>query len=263
MVTEISVGRNKTFHELNPLFCGYEHCIPGHTYGPAVREYYLIHYILSGEGYFTADGERHHLKKGECFLIKPRQITKYWADMDHPWYYVWIGFNGELAADFEKLPPVWKPNPGIFYEIRRVEEIQSLRKEYLTGILFQMYCELFQDRKQEKDYAGEIREFIQYNYMSEITVEGLASMVNIDRRYLSRLFRARYGVTMKRYLTEYRMEKAAQFLQSGVSVANAADMVGYKDVCNFSKMFRKIMGVCPAECREGGKEIRRHGDRIP
>lgn len=242
---QISTASDRRFHELNPLFAGYDHCSPGHFFGPAVREYYLLHYILSGKGTYCVDGKTYILSAGDSFLIKPGQLTRYEADINEPWHYVWIGFNGILADDFKQLPPVLKLSSGNFYEIRRSEEISGTRKEYLTGILFKMYYEIFCNKKQTRDYAGEILEYIYCNYMSHITIEDLAKMVNLDRRYLSRLFKSKYGKSLKQFLMEYRMDKAEEFLKQGHTVVCVADMVGYKDVCNFSKMFKKTKGKSP------------------
>lgn len=243
---EFSTVENKTFQELNPLFTGSEQCAPGHVFGPAVRDYYLIHYVLWGKGCYRTEGEEYQLKGGDAFLIKPGYITVYEASRREPWHYVWIAFNGALAEDFQKLPPVLHISPGIFREIRAAEEITSLRKEFLTAVLFRLYYELFQNHCQEKDYAKEIHDYIMYNYMCDLTVEGMAGMMNLDRRYLSRLFKKRYGIPIRDYLQEYRMEKARQYLAEGNPVSRVSEMVGYRDVCNFSKMFKKINGISPA-----------------
>lgn len=248
-MVEISAGENKTFHDLNPLFAGYEQCGKGHVFGPAIREYYLIHHILSGKGTYSVGGRVYHLNKGDTFLIKPGQLTVYQADEEAPWCYVWIGFSGKLALEMDQLPPVLKVSPGVFYEIKEAENVTSCRKEYLTSALFRLYCGLFADTRRDKDYAAEIHDYISYNYMSDITVEGLAEMVNLDRRYLSRLFKDKYGMPVKNYLVEYRMEKAVEYLNKGIPVARVSEMVGYRDVCNFSKMFKKTMGKSPAEYR--------------
>ena len=44
------------FSDLYLCFCGYEACQPFHSYGPAVRPNYVIHYIISGKGTFTIPG---------------------------------------------------------------------------------------------------------------------------------------------------------------------------------------------------------------
>lgn len=246
-MAEISAGGSRELSDLNPLFVGCEQCASGHTFGPAVREYYLMHFVLSGKGCYRTGGREYRLGKGESFLIRPGEVTQYQADEREPWHYIWIAFNGRLARDFHSLPVIGKPSPGIFYEIRRAMGIRELRRELLASLLFQLYCECFRGRTGERDYVKEVYDFICCNYMSDITVEGLADMVNLDRRYLSRRFKERFGVPVRQFLMEYRLEKAAEFLSRGFSVADTAEMAGYRDVCNFSKMFKKIRGKSPAE----------------
>ena len=68
-----------------------------HTYGPASRQEYLLHYVIDGEGTFIANDTTYHLEKHDAFLIFPEEITTYTADSSHPWTYVWIAFDGIKA----------------------------------------------------------------------------------------------------------------------------------------------------------------------
>ena len=86
---------------------------------------------------------------------------------------------------------------------------------------------------------------INANYMDHITVESVANALRLDRRYLSRIFKERIGMSLKDYITKVRMERAMEHLSSGKSVALTAELVGYVDVFNFSKMFKKHTGVSP------------------
>lgn len=74
--------------------CGYENCVPGHSYGPVLRSGYLIHYILNGSGIYKARGRLFRLKKGDAFLICPGELIYYEADRHSPWSYTWIGMQG-------------------------------------------------------------------------------------------------------------------------------------------------------------------------
>ncbi len=70
--------------DLNLYHCGSENCAPGHSYGPAIRDHYLIHYILDGKGFFQVNNKTYHLKNGQGFLICPDIITYYEADKENP-----------------------------------------------------------------------------------------------------------------------------------------------------------------------------------
>ena len=56
------------FSDLYLCFCGYEACQPFHSYGPAVRPNYVIHYIISGKGIFTIGNRTYRLTAGQGFL---------------------------------------------------------------------------------------------------------------------------------------------------------------------------------------------------
>ena len=88
------------FSDLYLCFCGYESCQPLHSYGPAVRPNYVIHYIISGKGTFTIGNRTYRLTAGQGFFLMPNVRTYYEADADDPWTYLWIGFDGEKAASY-------------------------------------------------------------------------------------------------------------------------------------------------------------------
>ena len=79
--------------DINPRICGVEACAPGHSFGPAVREYFLLHYVVRGKGIFRRGKREYTLQAGEIFVIRPGEVTYYEADMRDPWEYMWAGFD--------------------------------------------------------------------------------------------------------------------------------------------------------------------------
>ena len=82
---------------LNPINCGWHQRQSRRRFGPGVRDHYILHYVLSGKGVYTCEGETYPVGRQEVFLIRPGERICYEADAHTPWAYAWIGFEGEGA----------------------------------------------------------------------------------------------------------------------------------------------------------------------
>lgn len=247
---------DRRMKDLNPLLYGTEQCAPRHRHGPAVRPYYLLHYVLSGKGTFYTRGEEYVVSAGEFFLICPEEVTTYEADAQDPWQYVWLGFEGELATQLNGLEiPVGKLPPQIFEELLEAgeddfSEWEGAVEQYIASTLHRILAELLAHRTARAHYARRAETYIRTRYMQDITIEEIADALSLDRRYLSRLFKKRYGVTMQEYLVNTRLNRAAELLRAGHTVNESAALCGYSDISNFSKMFHRRFGVSPGAYAE-------------
>jgi AraC-like DNA-binding protein len=86
--------------------------------------------------------------------------------------------------------------------------------------------------------------------MNTLSVEQLSELFAFERSYLFRIFKARFGIGVKEYLTSVRMERAIGFLSDGHSVSECAALVGYGDEFNFSKAFKKKFGASPNQYKK-------------
>ena len=71
--------------DLSLSFYGYEECTPNYSFGPAIRDTYVLHYITKGKGQFHYNGKIVDLKTGDFFLLKPDELTFYQANSQDPW----------------------------------------------------------------------------------------------------------------------------------------------------------------------------------
>jgi len=237
---------NRHLSDLNPILVGQEACAPGHSFGPTVRKYTLIHYIKKGKGTLEKNGEKYSVHPGEAFLILPEEVTFYYADEADPWEYQWVAFDGSLSARFRELPAVF-PLSSTWTQ-RMLATVGTDMREYkIAALLFQMYAELFAVSQNKKIYIEQVQDYIRALYMQELRVEEIAGELNLDRRYLSRVFKEKTGFSIKEYIIKVRMEEACQRLKSGESVSSAAIFCGYSDVFNFSKMFKSKFGCSPRQ----------------
>lgn len=260
MVHDVSL-LNKGFEEINPLVCGWENCESGHSFGPASREYYLIHYIISGAGIFQRNGQSYSMTKGCIFLIRPYEITFYKADDDDPWEYIWIGFNGRLVPGLLAGSGFSEDNctlciPALrntFLSMKEAVNLQHSSEIFLCSKIYELFSQLHEEfhpmlkGNTGSLYSKRAKDHIMANYANHISVESIANMLGIDRRYLCRVFYKNTGDTPQNFLVNYRLEKAAVLLaKHGYSVGEAARSTGYDDIYNFSKMFKKKYGVPPS-----------------
>lgn len=265
--------KNRTFSDLYLCFCGYAGCRPCHSYGPAVRPNYILHYILKGKGRFSVGAEEYHLRAGQGFLIEPDVQTFYEADREDPWTYVWIGFAGEKAGAYLRDLGLCSAQP--VFQCACGEELEKIvlamlenrhytvANEYmLEGLLYQFFSHLARHmetgmiRRDRDDnlYIRKAVEYIQNHYSYPLRVEEIAEYVGINRSYLYTLFRTHMGVSPKEYLTSFRMTRASRLLEATkLSVESVAMSCGYEDALVFSKTFKQRMGVTPSAYR------RQHG----
>ncbi len=240
--------------DLNPLQYGKRQCPPAHSFGPAVRPFFLLHYVLAGKGVLYKENAAYPVKAGEFFLIFPGEVTTYTADANEPWEYLWLGFTGERAERLLQLErPVGALPRSIFEELIKMGEDGFLEfggvvEDYVASVLHRMIAEIFAHRAAHAHYARRAETILRTMYMQpDMTVEDVARELRIDRHHLARLFKARYGMTMQAYLIETRIQRAAELLCDGHSATESAALCGYADFSNFSKMFRRRFGVSPGQ----------------
>lgn len=234
---------------LNPLLFGHEDCVSGHMHGPAIRPYWLIHYIEEGKGLFRIGEREYSLSKNDMFVIPPDVETFYQADKTCPWVYTWIGFTVD-----DKLP---SPLPDtlhlpeaaeIFREMKNCIRFKNGRGAYLCARLWDLFAIISDSENSVIDYVDSAVDWIHAEYMTNLTVEKIAARLNIDRTYFSVIFKAKTGFSPKKYITNHRMHTAATLLaQNHLSVTTVSSYVGYPDPFTFSKSFKRFFGMSPTE----------------
>lgn len=262
----------RSFHhtELYTIHYGMQHCTSGHYYGPAVRDHYLLHYILKGRGLFRAGGETYQLSAGQAFLIYPDLITYYEADLTNPWSYCWVGFGGLQAetllkrSGFTPARPILREDESgavrrcmtAMLEVQPHTKSRDLR---LTAKIYELMAALVENVQQDEtarshsrrqQYVEEVIHFIEMNFANKITVSDIAHSIGLNRSYLNALFKKQMQSSIQDYLIRYRVDRACRLmLNDSLTIGDIARSVGYDDPLQFSKIFRKIKGCPPSHYR--------------
>lgn len=256
MVKEILL-RDYPFKDIKPLTCGEEKCEKGHAFGPATRPYYLIHYVLSVKGILENARGTYEIKQGEIFIIHPFEVTYYKADQKAPWHYCWIGFEMNLPAHFclEEDRMSVPHLEHIFRALKDCEVVETGREFYICSKIYELLVQLgsrqIEGKKMASIYVDQAKNYIMANYMKPITVEGLAEKLGLERSYFSNVFKKQMGKSPQAYLVEFRLIKAAELMSLHNYKPKEASMsVGYNDLFNFSKMFKKKFGMSPTDYKK-------------
>ena len=266
---------NRNFNDLYLCYCGLEKCSPLHSFGPAIRPTYLIHYVLDGQGYYYVNDNKYTVSKNQGFLIEPNVVTFYQADKDNPWTYLWIGIDGDKVKLYLNSAGL-NENHLIFtyekddslkeyvLEILKHHTMSDSHAFKIEGLLYLFFSKLCEDRKEissirkeenTNNYINKAIEFIQNNYHNSIKVTDIANYICLNRSYLTSIFQNNLNMSPQKFLMKFRITKAAELLyNTTLPIANIAYSCGYSDPLAFSKAFKKIKGVSPKEYRDTKKE---------
>lgn len=262
--------QDRKFKDLYLMTCGYAKCDPLHSFGPAVRPNYIIHFVLEGRGKYQVGDEIYELSKGQGFLIEPEVLTFYQADAKDPWTYLWIGFQGEKAREFMK--DIGLNSQKLIFRSKHAEKLKeivvsmlknntySVTSQFiLEGLLYTFLSVLTEDieitfsseKERENLYIRKAIEYIQNTYSNNIKVTDIASYVCINRSYLYTLFQKNTGMSPQEYLANYRLTRAAELLDvTDLPVSSVAMSCGYRDPLVFSKAFKGKKGMSPSQYRK-------------
>lgn len=261
---------NREGFDLVVYQCGMEKCKSYHSWGPAVRDHFLIHYILKGSGNFYVEGKTYELKANEGFLICPDIISSYVADKDEPWVYAWVGFKGIKAksylhlANLDSKNPVFKCSNGdfvkkCFEDMRKSTELNYGKEFRLQGLLTVFLSELIEEQGKDivinsnyrETYLKKSLQFIETNYHRKITISEIAENIGLNKNYFSTFFKDNMGISPQEYLVNFRINKACELMSNEeLTISDISRSVGYDDPLGFSKIFKKVKGISPKRYRD-------------
>ena len=269
-----SIFPNQNFVDLGLFQFGWERCAPAHSFGPAARNHYLFHYILSGTGTLMADDSKgvtqtYSIKSMQGFMIFPNQITTYVADKQLPWEYVWLEFDGLRVKSLDTIglslaKPVYHARNKNLREDMANEMLYISRHKdespfHLIGHLYLFLDYLLRSAADEQlEHGSKLREFyihealtyIEHNFQNEITIEDIAGVCGLNRTYFGKIFKEALGKTPQEFLLNYRMLKAAELLKlTSLSIGDVGLAVGYANQMHFSRAFKNNYGISPREWR--------------
>ena len=270
-----SVFPSENFIDMGLYQFGWEQCDPSHSFGPAARNHFLFHYVISGTGLLMAmnsSGEsvQYSIKSGQGFMLFPQQICTYIADSRIPWEYAWIEFDGLRVKQTIEMAGLNINNP--VYKARYKDIAQTMKEEmlyiinhkdaspfHLIGHLYIFIDALLRSSNSTQItkgntlrdfYIKEAISYIEQNFQNEITIEDISKFCGLNRSYFGKIFHENIGKTPQEFLISYRMTKAAELLKlTDLPIADIGNAVGYPNQLHFSRAFKNVYGKSPRQWR--------------
>ena len=123
--------------------------------------------------------------------------------------------------------------------------------------VLQMYKEIFLqlDRMEvyfknemTSDKMDKIIKYIDENYSKDISLDYLSDDFKINSSQISKMFKAKTGITFSDYLAEKRINRAKELIRTtALSIQEIYAQVGFNNRVTFIRVFKKIVGLTPTE----------------
>ena len=245
-----------------------------------------IVYVEEGEFIECVDFVEYHVKKGDIVLINPSVLHSFRQFEDSRTLFRTVIFNMNLltgnstdACSIKYFVPfvengfispvVITPEDPHYDEVCcRVKNMISVYHEKgdcfeirlkaeVYGLFYVLFKDVFRSDSGEmglKDVTTKnikaIIDYIDENYMNNITIDELAETVNLSKHYFMRFFKKYMGMTCIEYINDYRLNIASNLLlTTRVQITEVAASIGITNLSYFNRIFKKKFHMTPKEYR--------------
>lgn len=235
---------------------------------------YLFQYTLDGYGIFETPDMSYTISKGKAFFISLPDNSRYYLpeteNTNHSWNFFYIHFSGPAAQPFFKRIneltgsvlslPLANPAIQLYLELfealkngKQLERYEGSEWLYRFLTILLRNIEFPPDKKSSPHVEAAI-DWIQSHYAFQQNLEDMSREIGISFSHLTRLFYKEQGITPIQYLTSIRLEHAMHLLlNTNINIDKIAEECGFSSRNYFSKVYKKVLHVTPAEYRKQHK----------
>ncbi|HZG55919.1 response regulator [Paenibacillus sp.] len=234
--------------------------------------------LLSDERMFTGDREQVRSR-----VIRVRLLDRYMAQKEKEAFFEHFAQVMEAVGEQEALHAGLSLE--IFYELTaifishinrlelfptlsermNVSKLLSIREHSTWGEVTEFFRRLaewiFESSDEEveqetNDVVRLIHEYVEKNIDGDLSLNRLSEIAFLTPFYISRLYKAKTGVSISDYITETRINKAMKLLgETQMKVHEVGKCIGYDSAPYFTRFFKKITKLTPQEYRDSLKRI--------
>lgn len=276
---------NPTFISRTSLYSGDYDCLfrtPENEMPTALHyhDFYEIVLYLGNAGIFLIDGKEHLITRGDIALIN--MFTPHTLIHNKNVYYerfsisidpsLLLSFNTPTSNLMNIFSHHNKNYPIFHVEGKCLNKYLRILQEYThdqpahgkdmfeKALLHQIAAYLFSDcfdgihyndkESRHIELVATLVEYINQHLAEDLSLSTLAEYVNYSEYYVGRIFKSVTNYTLTNYIIEKRISKAMSYLQTDMSITEAAEKSGFNNYSYFYKTFRKYTGMNPADYKQ-------------
>jgi len=185
---------------------------------------------------------------GECVVVKTNEEHLFTADQQARF----------VVADMQNLPNNIDASQQIVFAIDRSlsrylafieSQLENKINEALEQNMFQMFNLLLAEQPllaKVDDRIAKAISFIEQNIAEQLVIKKLAELACLSETQFKKLFKQQTNMTVMKYVTKLRMEKAQALLtHTDYPLQIIGERVGYQEPSAFSRKFSQYFGFSP------------------
>jgi AraC-like DNA-binding protein len=229
----------------------------------------VIMIVCKGTLHVKQNNKHFVLKSGRGIFLNLKEFHEYYSDDDDPCSIIFTHLNGnycpilvERINEFHSLPiefdgakiqPILLNCFDAIMEQKKNAEICVSKSLYsaIMDILELDYKEYFTEVIPKKLLINQINSYIDFHIYEKISLEDLASCVNLSKYHFCRCFKELEALSPMKYVVKKRLEASKFFLQySGVPIQSIAERYGFADQSHYARQFYKFNAISPRAYRK-------------
>ena len=276
-------GQNKDHYEkrkhssLYVPFSYYESVIP--DFFPFVpmhsHQEWELNFVTEGEGKLGTDRSQYRMESGDIVLLCPYTLHAIESTERIVYHTVvfhsnMLGITGDRCYS-EEIAPFMNHNAELIYikpdnvyyeELHRAAQmVVTCAKGNTARLDLRMKSELLRflwfagesgacvttESDMENDQIRQVIDFIHDNYGEPLSLEEMAEQANLSKSWFMQRFKETTGISAMEYLNRLRVQKVCEQILDGKGISEIAFACGFRNLSNFNRIFKNIVGMTPRE----------------
>lgn len=243
-----------------------------HTSKKGTLHSYLFFVVTKGSGTLQCEDETFQLSPGCCAFIDCHKKYSHNPLPEDLWELTWVHFySSTMDGIYEKYrnrggkPCFYTEEAGTYGTLLQdIFDIANMDSDVRDMMIFEKLTTLLrlammESRKavanslEQSSTAGkllQIKNYLDSHYTEKVTLDELEHQFFINKYYLTRIFKQKFGISISSYLIQQRITSAKyQLCFTGLSIEEIGRRCCMADASYFNRMFKKVEGIGPGEFR--------------